>query len=246
MKKSHVISFLINGQKTAAFIVGHAKWRKSRGLNPSENFAGERNPRKALNIALVELATHVAKCGSSIGSAAEVIVANARLTERKSTTMFNGIEVIATPDSTVDSLVAFYMKETQRRSEEYRQSPAGKQSAVDALDRQKKMQEQVDKALDELLSLDFSNLSDVIAWFGKIQEPPDFIHVKTPVDQIVPLFEKHGYEADANCGDDYVEDDMDNAGRYLVGQALSCLKSMGAIHQIYPSFEEKLRERFAA
>ena len=38
-------------QGSAEEVVAHAKWRHSRGRNPSMSFVGERNPRKALSLA---------------------------------------------------------------------------------------------------------------------------------------------------------------------------------------------------
>lgn len=43
-----------NGQ-VAEYTVEHAKWKKSRGRNPSQSYRGEKNPRKALAIACVAM-----------------------------------------------------------------------------------------------------------------------------------------------------------------------------------------------
>ncbi|OGL63330.1 hypothetical protein A3C09_03620 [Candidatus Uhrbacteria bacterium RIFCSPHIGHO2_02_FULL_47_44] len=39
---------------TAAFVVEHAQWRAKRGKSPSLSYKGERNPRKALELAKMD------------------------------------------------------------------------------------------------------------------------------------------------------------------------------------------------
>jgi len=51
MKKRDVESFKQQRQD-AEYVVSHAKWQRSRGRNPSEPYRGEKNPRKALALAL--------------------------------------------------------------------------------------------------------------------------------------------------------------------------------------------------
>jgi len=40
---------------SAEYVVAHAKWKKSRGRQPSMSYKGERNPHKALALALIDL-----------------------------------------------------------------------------------------------------------------------------------------------------------------------------------------------
>lgn len=246
MKKRQANAFKVDGEKTAAFIIAHARWQKSRGRNPSEGYGFEKNPHKALEVAYAELATYRTSAGQHLARAAEEMVVLAKFTKRPCSTDFNGIELTATHESNADAIVDFYHHASERRAEEYRNSPEGKAAAAKALARKRALQLQMNSAMAELPKLDLSNLGEVIAWFGKIQPPSDRIDIKTPVEKIIPLFEEAGYVANANCGGEYDENDMENAGRYLVGQALAGLKEMGAIHQIYPHFEQQWRERFAA
>ena len=51
MKKSSFVSLMHKGSG-ADYVIAHAKWQRSRGRNPSESFKGERNPLKALALAL--------------------------------------------------------------------------------------------------------------------------------------------------------------------------------------------------
>jgi hypothetical protein len=56
-------------QGSAEQVVAHAAWQRSRGRNPSTSFVGERNPRKALELAdsVIRAAQH-AKLINSIGA----------------------------------------------------------------------------------------------------------------------------------------------------------------------------------
>ncbi len=69
MKKS-ILSQHAKG--SAEEVVAHAKWRRSRGRNPSMSFVGERNPRKALSAAEAVIAG--AKHADFISQLGELVV----------------------------------------------------------------------------------------------------------------------------------------------------------------------------
>lgn len=60
MKKGNLKKNLFQeGEKTASYIVAHARWQMSRGRRPSESYRGERNPRKALSLAREEVMSNL-------------------------------------------------------------------------------------------------------------------------------------------------------------------------------------------
>ncbi len=97
----------------------------------------------------------------------------------------------------------------------------------------------------KLPSLDMKNRAAVLDWLCAFQDPSDHIGVVQRRQTVVAAFEKAGYVAGANCGEDYDEHSIDNSFRYLVGQALSGLKDGPAIHPILHKFTAEWKMRFA-
>ena len=246
MKKSQVNAFQISGYKTAEYVITHAIWQKSRGRNPSEGYGPERNPAKALNQAYAELAIYIASAGQHLAKAVFEMIAVANLTKRSCTTQFNDITITVLPGGSLEAVMENFRIKTDQQNLAYQNSPAGKAATARRLKQKRALQLQMNKAMAELPKIDLSNISNAIAWLDKIQSPSDRIGIKTPVEQIVPLFEIAGYAANENCGEKFDENDKENFGRYIIGQALSFLKEAGSIHQIFPVFAQRWRERFPA
>ena len=55
-------------------------------------------------------------------------------------------------------------------------------------------------------------------------------------DRLHCLFGEHGYEPGVNTGDDFAVDDRENVGRYIIGQALDGIRSVGSPHPIIHKF----------
>lgn len=247
MKRSQISGYTqLAGWNTerALFVVAHARYQRSRGKNPSEPYKGERNPFKALRLAHDDLRIYEPMCGSWIPASIATMSAIAKLSNQEVTGKFNDVSVTADPTTPASVLVARWETETNRQREEYRKSPKYQRQArlqeIEVAALQMKMNEMMAR----LETLNFDDLAAVINWFDQIRDASDHVGVSVPSGEIVQKFEEHGYIVNANTEDAYNPEDKENSAHYLIGQALSCLKEVGAIHQVYRDFAKEWREKF--
>ena len=182
--------------------------------------------------------------GEKIDETAETMVTLAKEHKEPVTARFNGISLTAKPhNSPVDILESFNLH-SDRRQTEYRKSPAYAKRKAQEEEETKRKQAIIDQAVKELSTLNFSKLPAVINWLDSIQEATDWIHVLVPKKFIMETFERNGFEANVNCGDSFNSENEDNSGRWLIGQALDGIKTVGAIHGMFHSFARDWRARF--
>jgi hypothetical protein len=120
MRKRLMNTFIVDGEKTPAYIIAHAQWQKSRGRKPSERVGAENNPRQALENAYRELATYRSSVGRRVCRVAGEMIILASFTKRPCSTTFNGIKIVASPSSTACTVIDLYYEAFDRRAEERR------------------------------------------------------------------------------------------------------------------------------
>jgi len=157
---------------------------------------------------------------------------------------FNDVLLRAVEGTTVAQIVAAYHEGLDAQAKAYAESPKGIAEKARQAAYQIELQKLADRLMAELPSLDFSNDVALLDWLHRLQDPSDYSGIRFDKEAVVKAFNDHGYVASANIGDDFNEDDRENYARYLVGQALSCLKSMGAIHQVFGTFHERWKAKF--
>jgi len=185
-------------------------------------------------------------CGTHIERAINKVIDMVNRSKSKKAIMlsFNGTKIKVSHKKHPKALAKFYDNECKRHSAEYRNSPEGKQADHEAEERKLRLQNEADKALSELNSLDFSNLKAVIGWFEQIQDASDHVGVDVKPTHIVNEFLQRGFKPGVNCGKDFNGDDEENFARYIIGQALDNLIHVGAIHHMIGKFAEDWRTKF--
>jgi hypothetical protein len=147
---------------------------------------------------------------------------------------------------TAEDIVEEWRQTVNARSIAYVNSPEGKAAAAAREAKIAEMQEAHDLAIQDLRSLDWSSDVAVLDWVCRIQGATDHIGVVVRTQEIVDTFRRHGFEPSVNCGDAFKPDDRDNVHRYIVGQALDNLGSMGAIRGIIHKFAGDWKSRFSS
>jgi len=99
---------LLFPQKTALFIVQHARKQKHRHRQPSESYGGIKNPRLALQLALKELRVYKFTSEDTIQSGIGNMIRIAKLINHNVTGSFNNIPIIAEPNSKANELLGLY------------------------------------------------------------------------------------------------------------------------------------------
>lgn len=185
----------------------------------------EFSPGQSIDNAAIELCAAAAEHGEAVGK-------------------FNDVELHATAGYVPAAVVSFYHEECERIGEAYRNSQEGKAAAAKSGRERASLQATHDKLMARLPSLDWSSDVAVLDWLCAMQPCTDRVGVIVRRSTIVQAFEKHGFEAGANCGEDYRPGDRANMFRYVVGQALDGLKNGPAIHPILNKFAAEWREQF--
>jgi len=182
--------------------------------------------------------------GQSIEQAANALQVRAIANNAEVTMAFNGIELSMGPDTSTQDVVNEYLRACNEKAEAYRNSPAGKQAAREAEMRLNTAKQKMASAMARLPQLDFNDLTAVIDWLVEIQDPSDHRGLETPREEIINTFADRGYYMNVNCGEEFNAEDRENVARWLIGQALSNLKSVGAIHSILNKFAADWKMKF--
>ncbi len=182
--------------------------------------------------------------GTHIDHAAKMLVA-AAVQHGSAKGKFNDIELTADSKTRPEEILKYWEKVSAANADSYRNSEACKNAARDAEDRRLTMQKAAQSASAQLSNLDWLSDVAVLDWLCTLQPASDHVGVKVDRAMIVSEFERHGFHAGANCGDQYKEDDRENSFRYLVGQALSGLKDGPSIHPILLKFASDWKKKFA-
>ena len=158
---------------------------------------------------------------------------------------FNDIE-FTVPKGEHDSaeIVATWEKLSDERREKYLNSPEGKAAAeADAQDIDAK-QEQINELTKQLDTLDFSDVKKVLEWCVAFQDPSDRVGTQRDKNKILAKFAEHGYVPNMNTGTEYKAEDKENSAKYIIGQALSGIEYIGAVHQVVHRFSDEWKAKF--
>lgn len=185
------------------------------------------------------------KIGMSIDSAIHEMIEMANDRGEPVQTEFNGVGLIAEPGVHPDTLMHFWQSEMDRAAIAYRESPAGRQATADAGRRLRSDQRKLDTLMGELPSLDFTDLAAAIGWMDRLTEPADHIGVILDRPLILDTFTKHGYERNVNIGHAFDGENRENFARYLIGQGLAGIASVGAPHPVFRRMASEWRAKFA-
>lgn len=182
--------------------------------------------------------------GTHIKSACDTAISTAKLQGREVAFDFNGIKITATPESSSRELENYFHSECDARQKAYASSPEGIAAKEKCAAEIVQKQSDVDgytKSLPVVLAS--NNLAAVVGWLRMFADVADDVAVKINHRRIYRIFEKSGFIANDYVGSNqYLNERFfsfnrkNRLGRYLIGQAMSCLKSKMPPH---PGLTEK-------
>jgi hypothetical protein len=158
---------------------------------------------------------------------------------------FNDILLDGT-NSTPVQVAADYDRLSAERDEAWRRSPEGIAAAIRQRSETERLQAECDALIARLPSLDFTDDAAVLDWLCAYQAPSDYMLVQKDNAAVLTAFKAAGFKTGANVGEDYDGNNRDNSFSYLVGQAMDCIESVGAIHSVLLSMADDWRRRFLA
>ena len=156
---------------------------------------------------------------------------------------FNEIILTATPETDAVSLAKEYARLSEERRQAYLESPQGKVAA------EKRAAEIVEKIgkVDALVSalpeiLQNGDMGNLIGWLESFTLPADDIAVKIDHARLAGMLEGAGYVENDGCGNppEWFST-RERMGRYIVGQAIACLRRGLPPHGVTLGFIKKWR-----
>ena len=157
---------------------------------------------------------------------------------------FNGVRLRCTKDTTEESFINSFrmqMEENQKaylESEEYKEKLRRDKIEIDAMNKKASAMER------ELQLMDFSKKRDLLLWLKEYQPLTDRVGVSTNTMMVVDILEQKGFYEDMNIKENFIEDDADNVAGYIVGQCISGMNMVGAIHSVVGKFVDDWITKF--
>lgn len=184
--------------------------------------------------------------GQHINSFAKQLINEAQKSNTIVTGTFNGIDLVVDPKSnlSVDEIVATFTSEMSKKAEAYKNSPEGISANKEAEERKQNMQEKSNQLVEELNTLDFLDFESVLEWICNFQEASDYSGTSYDKNKVISTFKNHGFDIGVNTGKDFNGEDAENFAKYLVGQALDRINTIGAPHQIVHKFTNDWKQKF--
>lgn len=97
------------------------------------------------------------------------------------------------------------------------------------------------RMVEEFSKSDLSNCIIVLDFICALESNGN---VKINSDRVIDILESAGYESGVNTGEDFDSNNKENFARYIIGQALSGLKSRGCYSQVVHRFTDDLKSKF--
>lgn len=153
---------------------------------------------------------------------------------------FNGVDLVATPGVDPAAVEQQYRDLVDAQAAAYQASTEGRAAARKRAEQIEERQTAVDELAAEMrVTLNAEDVPAILRWFKRLADVADDISVSVPTVEILGWFTSRGYEANVNCGDNFDADDRENVARWIIGQALSTLATVGAPHSIVHKFADE-------
>jgi hypothetical protein len=144
---------------------------------------------------------------------------------------FNDVTCDASKGDTAGQIVKGYRDACQARSAAYQRSPKGIAAAAKRQADIKRKQAEVNRLEAELATTDLSDVATAVRWLVAYTDPAGDTGVACSKSKVLEVFAAAGHTPN-QCLGGRVRTDRDFAGRYLVGQGLDGIRTMGAPHDL--------------
>ena len=185
--------------------------------------------------------TYEPSAGTEISHACREAVNMAKRSGATVRFKFNDVELTATPNIKPDAVVAKWRRESNRLSEEYRNSPKGRAAAAARTAEIARLKTQSETLLMALSSILLSGSTDeLMDWLKSFALVADDVSVKLDTAALAAKFEAAGFKENESVGQkpEWFNTRPRMAG-YIVGQVINCLKRGMPPHPVTASFVEK-------
>lgn len=179
---------------------------------------------------------YTASYGDSISKAAVEAVRIARENRQEVMLKFNDASIVVKADQSPQDVIQSYSDERAAIGKAYRAAPAAldEKSREDAIaaDLAKVVRELV-LALPEALE---RGLTETVKWVGQYSVSARHTATDPQAEKVLNYFKSSGYQANEFSGDQFIPNDKEVFGRYIVGQVMRNLEANGRPPQVAYSF----------
>lgn len=183
--------------------------------------------------------TYDPHAGTHIASACKEAVAIAMQERQNVQFSFNGIELLATPDSVPAKLEAEFTAKLEAAAKAYRESPKGIAEAQKRTAEIARKQRSVNTALAVLKHI-VADHDKLMLWLKSFTEDADDIGVQFTKSLLAEELEAAGYTENEHVGQKpewFCT--RERMAHYIVGQAINCLRRGMGPHPVTRGFVEK-------
>jgi len=156
---------------------------------------------------------------------------------------FNGIALHAEPGETPAEVEARWSADMDASTAAYRVSPEGIAQAALYAKMERDEADSVAAIMARLLSTD---LLDVRAALHLIADLADKRIPAVDRDAFVAAYQNAGHLPNVNTGPAFNENDADNCARYIIGQGLAGMETVGCPHPMTQVFRKRWDAKFGA
>lgn len=152
---------------------------------------------------------------------------------------FNGIELEATPESSPPVLESEWSAKQEQATKDYRESPQGIAAAKLRTAEILRKQRSLNTSLDVLADI-IADQDKLMLWLKSFAQDADDIGVTFSKERLAAQLEAAGYAENEHVGENPEWfSTRPRMARYIVGQALNCLRIGMGPHPITGSFVDK-------
>lgn len=171
---------------------------------------------------------HHPSIGDTFNQSADKAIRKAICHQDTVTMMFNEISVTFTPSTTLEQAYQAYSDAVEERSRLYRASPEGQAAAQRAAEILRKHQAAHDLCMHSLEGVLAEGEEALLDWLVKFSDACDHVGVMgQDFPRVCAMLEVHGYvEGDCVGLDKQEYTQPRTLARYIVGQALACMRAM--------------------
>jgi hypothetical protein len=177
--------------------------------------------------------------GTHIATACKEAVAMAMNGRQNVQFTFNGVELLATPDSVAAKMEAEFITKLEADAKAYRESARGIAEAKRRADEVKQKQRRLTAALSDLPRL-IGNQDHLMQWLKSFTEDADDIGVQFTKSRLADELEAAGYAENEHVGQKpewFCT--RERMAHYIVGQTINCLRRGMGPHPVTCGFVEK-------
>lgn len=181
--------------------------------------------------------------GENIEYAAESAIALAKKEDASVSFFFNEISLCVDANSQKKDVVAAFMSAIDKRADDYRKSPAGQAALSKRQQEVAAKQARLDQQVQNMDAAIQGGLKTLIPWIKQYADDGDDIDVNRHHDTVLKKLVDAGYKSGECTGKDFVKGNKEIMGRYIIGQAVSCMDGSGPFGKMGP--HPNLTIRFA-